>query len=168
LNAEARNYIEKLHLEPHPEGGFFREVYRSGEIIQPEGLPERFRKGRVFSTSIYFLLEGSQVSNFHRIKSDEIWHYYDGCGVKIFTIDNTGLLSQYRLGKNTEKNEEFQVVIRNNNWFAAELIDKKSFCLIGCTVSPGFEFIDFELAARQDLIEVFPQHRDLIMSFTAG
>lgn len=167
MNAEARNYIEKLQLEPHPEGGFFKEVYRSGEIIQPEGLPERFRKGRVFSTSIYFLLVGRQVSNFHRIKSDEIWHYYDGSGVNIFEIDSTGLLSQHKLGKDTGKGEEFQVVINSNNWFAAELIDKKSFCLVGCTVSPGFEFSDFELAARQDLIKTFPQHRDLIMRFTA-
>jgi predicted cupin superfamily sugar epimerase len=166
MNAGAKKYIDKLRLEPHPEGGYFKEIYRSGEIILPEGLPERFRKGRAVSTSIYFLLVGNEVSNFHRIKSDEIWHFYDGCGVKIFAIDNSGLLSQYRLGKNIEKNELFQVVIKYNDWFAAELIDKKSFCLVGCTVSPGFDFGDFELAKRKKLTEAFPRHKELIERFT--
>lgn len=166
MNREARKYIDRLHLQPHPEGGYFKEIYRSGEIIRPEGLPKRFRKERAVSTSIYFLLEGKQVSNFHRIKSDEIWHFYDGCGVKIFAIDNSGLLSQYNLGKNFEKNEVYQVVVKNNSWFAAELIDKKSYCLVGCTVSPGFDFEDFESAKREELTEAFPLHRELIERLT--
>lgn len=166
MDPKAKKYIDQLNLEPHPEGGYFREIYRSDEIILPEGMPERLKKKRAASTSIYFLLEGKQVSNFHRIKSDEIWHYYDGCGVNIFAIDNSGLLLQFKLGKNVEMNEVFQVVVKKNNWFAAELIDKKSFCLTGCTVSPGFDFEDFELAKRQELITAFPRHKDVIKRFT--
>ncbi len=166
MNPEAKKYIDKLHLELHPEGGYFKEIYRSGEIILPEGLPSRFRIGRNFSTAIYFLLEGKQVSRFHRLKSDEIWHFYDGGGVKIFAIDNTGKLSEYRLGKNFEKREELQVVIKNNHWFCAELLDRKSFSLVGCTVSPGFDFDDFEIAKRVELLREFPQHKDIIVRFT--
>ncbi len=166
MHPEAKKYIEILNLESHPEGGYFKEIYRSGEIILPEGLPERFRKGRSVATSIFFLLEGKQVSNFHKLKSDEIWHFYNGCGVKIFVIDNDGNLSEFLLGKNIENREMLQVVIENDQWFAAELLEKDSYCLAGCTVSPGFDFEDFELADREKLSEVFPQHRDLILRFT--
>jgi uncharacterized protein len=166
MHPEAKKYIENLHLEAHPEGGYYKEVYRSGEIILPDGLPDRYKKGRVVSTSIYFLLEGKQVSNFHRLKSDEIWHFYDGCGVKIFALENSGKLYEHRLGKKIEERETLQVVIKNGNWFAAELIDKNSFCLVGCSVSPGFEFDDFELAKRDLLLNKFPGYKGLILHFT--
>lgn len=166
MHPGAKKYIELLNLESHPEGGYFKEIYRSGEIILPEGLPERFRKGRAVATSIYFLLDGKQVSNFHKLKSDEIWHFYDGCGVKIFVIDNDGNLSEFVLGKNIENREMLQVVIENNHWFAAELIDKHSYCLAGCSVAPGFDFEDFELAEREKLMDTFPEHKDLIKRFT--
>lgn len=162
MNADAKKYIEKLHLEPHPEGGYFKEIYRSGEIILPEGLPHRFRNKRNISTSIYFLLEGKQKSYFHKLKSDEIWHFYDGCGVNIYIIDNSGNLSEVSIGKDSE----LQAVIENNNWFAAELKDIKSFCLLGCTVAPGFDFDDFELAKRGELLKLFPHHKKLIERFT--
>jgi len=168
VHPEAKKYIKLLELQPHPEGGYFKEVYRSGEMILPEGLPERFRKQRSISTSIYFLLEGDQVSNFHRLHSDEIWHFYKGCGVNIFVIDNSGKLSEVRLGKNIGNRENLQVVIKNNHWFAAELIDKSSFCLLGCTVSPGFDFDDFELAERKQMIKKYPQHQKLIERFSTG
>jgi predicted cupin superfamily sugar epimerase len=126
MHPEAKKYINLFHLEKHPEGGYYKEIYRSGEIILPEGLPERFKRARAVATSIYFLLEGQQVSNFHRLKSDEIWHFYDGCGVKIFVLDDSGDISEYRLGRNFDNREKLQVVIENNHWFAAELIDKNS------------------------------------------
>ena len=167
MHPAAKKYIDLLNLVSHPEGGYFKEIYRSGELLLPGGLPERFKKQRAVSTSIYFLLEGKQVSKFHKLKSDEIWHFYDGCGVKIFVIDTAGNLSEFRLGRNIENRETLQVVIENNHWFAAELIDKNSFCLVGCTVAPGFDFDDFELAERNRLIELFPQHRELIERFSA-
>ena len=166
MHPKAKKYIDQLNLKPHPEGGFFKEVYRSGEIILPEGLPPRFIKGRSVSTSIYFLLDGKQVSNFHKLKSDEIWHFYDGCGVKIYVIDVDSVLKEFKLGKDLENGEKLQAVIANNNWFAAELLNNNSFSLVGCTVSPGFDFEDFEPGEREVLIRLFPQFTDLIEKFT--
>lgn len=168
MNTKAKYYIEKLQLQPHPEGGYFKEVYRSGEIIEAEHLPIRYRGQRAFSTSIYFMLEGTQKSLFHKLKSDEIWHYYDGSSVKIHLIDIDGNLSEKILGNDLNSDEQFQVIILKGNWFAAEIIDKKSFAFFGCTVSPGFDFNDFDLAESKILIEKFPKHASLIKEFTRG
>jgi predicted cupin superfamily sugar epimerase len=164
MNQKAKYYIEKLQLIKHPEGGYFREVYRSGEMITIEA-PKKNLKRNV-STSIYFLLEGSQVSKFHKLRSDELWHFYDGGSVKVYVIDEKGKLTEIILGKKTEDGEVFQTVIKKNNWFAAEVINKRSFSLIGCTVSPGFDFTDFELAIRNSMLEYFPKHKNLILKFT--
>jgi hypothetical protein len=164
MNQKAKYYIQKLQLNKHPEGGYFREIYRAGEMISIDA-PEKILKRNV-STSIYFLLEGSQISKFHRLKSDELWHFYDGGSVKVYVIDEKGKLSEIILGKKTEDGEVFQTVIKKNNWFAAEVKNKRSFALIGCTVSPGFDFSDFELAKREYLLDSFPKHKDLILKFT--
>lgn len=166
MNSKAQFYINHLNLHPHPEGGYFRELYRSSEKIKEENLPSRFKGDRCFSTSIYFLLEGNQVSKFHRIKSDEIWHFYDGSSVRIYILDQKGKLNTVTLGKELSTGELFQTVIGHGNWFAAEVIDKTSYCLVGCDVSPGFDYNDFELADRNKLLTKFPQHRELIINFT--
>lgn len=164
MNEKSKYYINKLELIKHPEGGYYREIYRSAEmfLIDP---PKKDLK-RNASTSIYFLLDGSQVSKFHRLKSDELWHFYDGGSIKIYVIDEKGKLDEITLGRKTEAGDVFQIVIKKNNWFAAEVIDKKSFSLIGCTVSPGFDFSDFELADRQYLLENFIAHKNLIQKLT--
>lgn len=159
-------YIKALNLKPHPEGGYFREVYRSDENIPKSFLPKRYSGKRNFSTSIYFLLEGEQTSKFHRLKSDEQWHFYDGSPVRIYIIEAVGNLKSITLGNDLSKDEVFQIVIPRNNWFAAELVDKNSFCLVGCVVSPGFDFSDFEMAEREELISQFPHHKMLIERFT--
>jgi predicted cupin superfamily sugar epimerase len=164
MNPKAKYYIQKLHLNKHPEGGYYREIYRSGEMISIDA-PKKNLKRNV-STSIYFLLEGPQVSKFHRLNSDELWHFYDGSSVKIYVVDERGRLTEIILGKKTENGEVFQTVIKKNNWFAAEVINKRSFALIGCTVSPGFDFSDFELASRDYLLEKYPKHKELIFKFT--
>ena len=166
MHEKSKHYIYRLQLNPHHEGGYFKEVYRSDEIILSENLPNRFTSNRNFSTSIYFLLDGEQKSNFHRLKSDEIWHFYEGSSINIFVIDEFGNLSEYLLGKNLAEGETFQVVIKRNSWFAAELKEKKSYSLIGCTVSPGFDYEDFELADRNNLQKQFPQHEEIIKKFT--
>ncbi len=162
MSPQAQKYIEKFQLKPHPEGGYYKEIYRAGDMILPDHLPKRYKSSRNFSTSIYFLLEGNQVSNFHKLKSDEQWHFYDGSSIVIYVIDEGGNLNKILLGKNIEKGESLQTVIKHNSWFAAELSDKTSFALIGCTVAPGFDFNDFELGKRDDLINTFPQLRELI------
>lgn len=164
MHLKAKQYIKQLHLKKHPEGGYYKEVYRSGEIILPEHLPARYKSSRNFSTSIYFLLDGKQFSAFHLLQSDELWHFYDGCPVIIYIINQEGELDIKRLGKN--KDCELQVALEKQNWFAAELEDKKSFALFGCTVSPGFEFDDFQIGSRTLLTEKFPKHEKLIRTFT--
>lgn len=164
MNEKAKYYIQKLQLNKHPEGGYYREIYRSGEIIFIDA-PNQNRKRNV-STSIYFLLEGSQKSKFHKLKSDELWHFYDGTAVKIYILDGNGKLTETMIGRDIENGELFQTTIGKNNWFAAEVMDKKSFTLIGCTVSPGFDFSDFELGKRADLLKKFPDHKELILKFT--
>jgi predicted cupin superfamily sugar epimerase len=164
MNQKAKYYIQKLQLNKHPEGGYYREIYRSGEMISIDA-PKKNLKRNV-STSIYFLLEGPQVSKFHRLNSDELWHFYDGSSVRIYVIDEKGKSTEIILGKKTDNGEVFQTVIKKNNWFAAEVINKRSFALIGCTVSPGFDFSDFEIASRDYLLEKYPKHKELIFKFT--
>jgi predicted cupin superfamily sugar epimerase len=166
MHEKAKYYIDRLKLLQHPEGGYYREIYRSGEFIDIKGLPKRYTNKRVFSTSIYFLLDGRQVSKFHRLKSDEVWHFYDGSSVKIYIIDKNNNLNEITLGKDLSAGDVFQLTITNNNWFGAELIEKNSFALIGCSVSPGFDFEDFELADRDILLKNFPQFENVIKRLT--
>jgi hypothetical protein len=152
MKINSRFYVENLQLKPHPEGGYFREVYKSDEIIAAGSLPGRYEGPRSFATSIYYLLEGDQVSKFHRLKSDEIWHFYDGSSIRIFIINDEKKLSEIILGKNIAEGELFQFAISRGSWFSAEVTDKASFSLIGCTVAPGFEFADFETGIDEKLL----------------
>ncbi|MBC8319477.1 MAG: cupin domain-containing protein [Bacteroidetes bacterium] len=160
----AQYWINHLGLLPHPEGGHFREVYRSDEIIRLDSLPDRFTGDRTFSTSIYFLLTKNEFSTFHKINSDELWHFYDGDPLTIYVIDNMGVLTVHKLGLFPDKGILPQVTIRANHWFASETTG--NFSLVGCTVSPGFDFSDFEIAERQMLISQFDEHRDIIERYT--
>ena len=166
MNKKVKEYIKKLQLKSHPEGGYYKELYRAGELILPDHLPTRFKSARSFSTSIYYLLDGSQISTFHRLKSDELWHFYDGSTLIIYIIDVGGELKKLKLGRNVDEGEIFQVQINNDNWFGAELLDKSSYALVGCTVAPGFEFEDFELANKVELIKRYPEHKDIILKLT--
>ena len=164
MHLKAKKYIKQLQLKKHPEGGYFKEVYRSGERILPTHLPKRYKSSRNFSTSIYFLLEGKQFSAFHLLQSDELWHFYDGSSILLYIINQKGELSVKKLGRSVDS--ELQLTIEKQSWFAAELEDKKSFAFFGCTVSPGFEFEDFEIGRRDELIKNFPQYSDLIKRLT--
>ncbi|MBT8392846.1 MAG: cupin domain-containing protein [Ignavibacteria bacterium] len=164
MNSKAKQYIKKLKLKKHPEGGYYKEIYRSGEIIIGEHLPKRFKSSRSFSTSIYFLLEGEQISAFHLLQSDELWHFYDGSNVILYVINKNGRLSKKKIGKGDGCN--FQITIEKNSWFAAELESKKSFALVGCTVSPGFDFEDFVMGKRNALVQRFPKHKSILERLT--
>ena len=164
MHQKTKKYIKQLQLKKHPEGGYYKEVYRSGESVLPAHLPQRYKSSRNFSTSIYFLLEGKQFSSFHLLQSDELWHFYDGSAVLLYIINQKGELTVKKLGRGD--GSELQLTIEKQNWFAAELEDKKSFSLFGCTVSPGFEFEDFELGKRDTLVKKFPQHSVLIKRLT--
>jgi predicted cupin superfamily sugar epimerase len=159
-------WIRQLQLTRHVEGGAFREIYRSPIIAAESALPPAFQGDRNFSTGIYFLLQQHQFSAFHKIKSDEMWHFYYGDTLIIYEIDTNGQMLQHHLGNDPDKGETFQCVINAGNWFAARVAEGGSYTLTGCTVSPGFDFVDFELAVRDELIAQYPQHAALIEALT--
>jgi predicted cupin superfamily sugar epimerase len=161
----AEYWISKLNLQPHPEGGFFRETYRSEENIQRLALPERFAGTRNFSTAIYFLLRTEDRSVFHRIKLDELWHFYAGSSLTLYILKDKALTKQV-LGSDLNAGQNLQIVIPANCWFGAKVNEPDSFVLSGCTVSPGFDFSDFEIASREKLLREFSHHSELIMALT--
>jgi len=165
VTKSAEYWIRKLGLKPHPEGGYYRETYRSDERII-SGLPERFSGKRSFSTAIYFLLNRKNVSRFHKLKSDELWHFYAGSPLTIHIISPSGEYSEIELGPNPNKKQNFQCVIKRNHWFGAIVNNGKGFTLVGCTVAPGFDFSDFELASREELISLCPGRKAIIEKLT--
>jgi len=162
---DAEYWIEKLKLEAHPEGGYFRQTYKSDLLIGREALPG-FSGARAASTAIYFLLEGKNFSAFHRLRSDEMWHFYAGSALVVHVIEPAGSYSSILLGSDLEAGQTFQAVVPAGCWFASHVADWKSWALVGCTVAPGFEFADFEMAKLEELSERYPQYRELIRRLT--
>lgn len=158
--------IKHYMMLPHPEGGWYKENYRSNEIFPGTALPERFTGNREFSTAIYFLLEKNNFSAFHRIKSDECWHFYTGDPLEIFILRENGNMERILLGNDISKGQSFQYVVPANCWFASRTAEGGAFSFVGCTVSPGFDFEDFEMADPARLAAEFPSYARLIQSFT--
>lgn len=135
------NELIKLHnLLPHPEGGFFKETFRSE-----------------YSTGIFYLLGKGQKSSFHRINSDEMWHFYDGDSISIVEITNTGMIKETILDK-----KNVQYVVPANVWFGAYLPDGSQFAFTGCTVAPAFHFSDFEMGNKEKMLKEFPHAKNMI------
>lgn len=162
----AERWIEELQLRPHPEGGYFRETYRCEESIAQAHLPGRFTGDRSFSTAIYFLLKGTDFSALHRIRQDEVWHFYDGSTLTVDVIDSAGNHAALRLGKEIRVGEQPQAVVKAGCLFGASLSDPNSYVLVGCTVAPGFDFDDFTMPTREELCTQYPQHRHIIERLT--
>jgi predicted cupin superfamily sugar epimerase len=156
-------WIEKLDLTPHPEGGWFKEVYRSHERIDQEALPERFDGPRVFSTAIYFLLTAGEISRLHRIRQDEAWHFYDGTPLRLHRIRPDGEHLEITVGRTPETPP--LAVVPSGDYFGAEVAGE-GYSLVGCTVAPGFDYADFEMPSRDELYQEFPQHGELIQRLT--
>jgi uncharacterized protein len=167
-NNPPKFWIEHYQMQTHPEGGYFAETYRSTEKIPQNALPSRFKGERCFSTGIYFLLESHHISALHRIQSDEMWHFYAGCPLDVFMIDEAGNLDVFRLGNNPLNGEVFQAVVPAGVWFGSKPALLNSYSLVGCTVSPapGFDFEDFEMKSRVELLEMFPQHEEVVKMLT--
>ena len=159
--------VEKLDLINHPEGGYYKETYRSDENVAP--LEKRYNgEMRSSGTSIYYLLRSEDFSAFHRLKSDETWYYHEGVSLMINIINSAGELNSVTLGSCSSSDQsQYQVTILAGSWFSANVKEDDSFSLVGCSVSPGFDFKDFELANGKELSEEFPQHRELILKYTA-
>ncbi|MEZ4722130.1 MAG: cupin domain-containing protein [Flavobacteriales bacterium] len=156
----AKEVIEQLRLLSHPEGGYFKEMYRSKESVDVGFGP------RSASTCIYFLLTSDAFSAFHRIKQDEFWFFHQGSPIRLHTISPTGQHTEHLIGLEISKGQVPQLCVKGGDWFAAEVIESSSWSLVSCTVAPGFDFADFELAERNELIHQFPQHKDVIHGLT--
>jgi len=161
----AEEWIAALGLAAHPEGGWFRETYRARESIPADALPARYAGPRSFGTSILFLLRAGEVSSLHRIASDEVWHHHRGGALCVHGIDAAVTHRKWLLGADLDAGQSLQVVVPAGTWFGAEVLDG-AFALVGCTVAPGFDFADFELADRATLGARYPQHRALIEKLT--
>jgi len=161
----AEQIIRRLGLAPHPEGGYYAETFRSKETVT-------LANGRVRSagTVIYFLLPEGSFSALHRVAADEAWHHYSGAPLELVTISPEGVVQRILLGNNFAAGERPQHVVPAGHWQGARPLpagnEGTRFTLVGCTVSPGFDFQDFEMPSRAFLLEIFPQHRPVILEFT--
>lgn len=162
----AAYWVKKLGLSPHPEGGFYREVYRSSEMVKSDALAERFTGDRNYLTSIYFLIMYGYPSHFHRIKSDEIWYFHIGKPVTLHLIDLKGNYSLRHLGDVQAGLDCFQLCVEAGTWFAAELTEENAFSLVSCAVAPGFDFQDFEQAKAAYLKQICSGQAALIDRLT--
>jgi predicted cupin superfamily sugar epimerase len=158
-------WVDNLQLTPHPEGGFFREVYRSADLIPHSALAPHFSGARTFTTSIYYLLESGDFSAFHRIRSDETWHFYAGDPLEVVMLASDTFTS-VTLGPDLERGQRLQFTVPKGTWFASRPCPETRYSLLGCTVSPGFDFADFEMGDRSALLGEFPHAREVIQALT--
>ncbi len=158
----AQNWIDRLGLIEHPEGGYFRETYRADITIPQAGLPTDFDGPRSCSTAIYFLVTHGRPSRLHRLRADEVWHFYDGDPLTLCLLHPDGRLEKVQLGRNPDAGQVLQAVVPAGCWFGSLMEQPGGFALVGCTVAPGFDFKDFELGRRSELRELFPEHRLLV------
>ena len=158
-------FIREYGMNVHPEGGYYVESYRSHETIPQTGLPKRFNGDRSFCSEIHFLLIGNVFSAFHRIKSDETWHFYYGHPLELIIIHQDGRLQTVLMGGGPFHPSYFQFTVPQGAWFASRCTNEHGFSFAGCTVAPGFDFNDFELAVPDELSNEFPAHEKLIRQF---
>jgi predicted cupin superfamily sugar epimerase len=162
----AASIVKFLALAPHPEGGYFRETYRAAATLPAAALPGGFAGPRAAATAIYYLLEAGQCSRLHRIKSDEVWHFYLGDPLVIVEIDAGSVLRETVLGIDFQAGSVPQHVVPAGSWFGAQPAAGSGFALVGCTVAPGFDFADFELADPAALLAEYPRHAGWIRRLT--
>lgn len=158
----SQDLVTYYQLQPHPEGGYFKQTYISEGTIIAEALPVNFGGDRHFSTAIYFLVLPGNFSAFHRLLADELWHFYAGGCLHIHLIHPGGGYELKKLGNHIQEQEDFQLLVPAGCWFAAECAAGTEFSFTGCTMAPGFDFADFELAKAKELAAQFPQHIALI------
>ncbi len=163
---DADELVRLLDLRPHPEGGWYRQTYCARTRIPAPALPPGFDGDRAFSTAIYYLLKEGEKSCLHRIRQDEVWHFYLGGPLRLVMIAPDDFLSEITLGQDILAGHFFQYTVPAGYWFGAAPHPGAGFCLVGCTVAPGFTFADFELGGRNALERAFPRYREMIAAFT--
>jgi len=162
----AEKLVKLLGLKPHPEGGYYRETYRSDEIIEKEALSERYTGNRSYGTAIYYLLTRETFSALHRIKTDEIYHFYLGDSVELVQLLPDGSGCIVKLGTDIASGAQVQTIVSRGTWHGARLAEGGTYALLGTTVSPGFEFADFELGDRNELMGSYPSFSEAISALT--
>lgn len=155
-NKDANYFIEKLKMEPHIEGGYFKETFLSEDIDSND---------KNLYSSIYFLLRTGEVSNFHRLKEDELWYFHAGQSLTIYMIDEKGDLITKKLGLNIENGEEPQVLVKKG-WIFGSAMNEDGYALVGCMVAPAFSYNSFELFDREYLLKTYPKHKEVILKLT--
>jgi predicted cupin superfamily sugar epimerase len=158
--------ITLLNLTPPPEGGYYRESYRSGKTIPNNALPRRYKGDRAYSTAIYYLLTPDTFSSLHRLGTDEVYHFYLGDPVEMLQLLPEGRGKVIRLGDEIKNGMHLQVAVPRGTWQGSRLIPDGKCALLGTTVAPGFEFADFEIGRRNELLLSHPRFRDLIVALT--
>ena len=156
-------FVSKLGLTPHQEGGYYKQSFHSTESTSDQEFTISFDGKRMLYTSIYFLLTSKDISHFHRLKSDELWYYHAGSPLTIHVIEENGDYKEIKLGLNLDKGEVPQALVPKNTIFGSSVMDADTFSLVGCMVSPGFEYKDFELFTQNELLLKYPQHEVVIM-----
>lgn len=156
-----KNLIDHYQMEAHPEGGWYKETYRCSESTHIKDVGERS-----LMTSIYFLLESHQTSNFHVIKSDELWFYHSGSALTVHCIYPNGEYNKLHIGPDFEKGQTFQALVPKGTIFGSSVDEANTFAMVGCTVAPGFDFNDFKLFERDELLNQFPAHKKIIDRLT--
>ncbi len=165
-SVSADQLVSLYELQPHPEGGYFKETYRDKGVIDRSALPPQFGGNRNFSTAIYFLLPEGKKSHLHRIKSAEVWHFYLGEPLTLVQIAPDGAVAKIVLGHEITNGHVLQHVVPAGSWFGAYPNAGSCFSFVGCTVAPGFDFADFEMGMREDLMRQFPHARETIEMLT--
>lgn len=166
-NMKDINYwIKNLDLKPHPEGGYFKEVFRSEGKIPKACSHNRFGGDRSYMTSVYFLLSHDDFSAFHQFKQDEIWNFHYGSSICLHTIDTDGSYTKFKCGLDIKNGDNIQCMVKAGQWFCATVEEENGFAVVGCVVAPGFDFADFELGHTKQLLEKFPQHKEIIKKYS--
>lgn len=149
-------WIEKLELMPHPEGGYYKETFKSNQTLSDNN---------AIYTSIYFLLEKHNISHFHRIESDEVWYYHAGQSLTVHMIHPDGQYEKVKVGPNVETGDMLQAIVPKGTIFASTVEGENDYALVGCMCAPGFQFEKFELFTQAELIKLYPQHEDIIRKY---
>ncbi|TNF49601.1 MAG: cupin domain-containing protein [Bacteroidetes bacterium] len=158
MNERVKELIDILELQPHPEGGFYKETYRSNQVLE---------NNRNLMTSIYFLITGQNISRLHRIKSDELWYFHEGSTLNIHTLDHNGYRC-IKLGRENNNDVRSFALVSGNTIFGSNLENEseENYALVSCAVAPGFDFRDFELFTADDLLKEYPEHEKIIRKLT--
>ena len=162
----AADWISRLKMQPHPEGGYFCTGYSGAPVFEPNLPGQKYSGVRRLYSSIIYLLGKDDFSAFHRLETDEMWHHYEGGELIFYILSPDGSLTVQKLGKRPGEGAVFQFLVPHHHWFAVVPAPGCEFALCGCTLSPGYDEADFEMACRDSLRSAYPEHAMLINSLT--